>query len=80
MFGLTLSLLITTCCVFQLSHSVIKPLRVFNTRMNEILQEDNYNDVSMNSEDSKCREIKDLQEKFSDLIADYKFSQNEFMK
>lgn len=34
----------------------------------------------MNSEDSKCREIKDLQEKFSDLIADYKFSQNEFMK
>ena len=48
--------------------------------MNEILQEDNYNEVSMNSEDSKCREIKELQNKFSDLIADYKFSQNEFMK
>ena len=54
------SLLLTTCCVFQTSHAVIKPLRVLNTRMKEILQDDNYNEVSMNSEDSKCREIRDL--------------------
>ena len=33
----------------------------------------------MNSADSKCREIRDLQDRFSDLIADYKFTQNEFM-
>ena len=58
--SLCVSLLLTTCCVFQMAHAVIKPLRVFNTRMNEILQEDNYNDVNMNAEDSKCREIKDL--------------------
>ena len=48
--------------------------------MNEILQDDNYNEVSMNNDDSKCREIRDLQDKFSDLIADYKFTRNEFMK
>lgn len=37
------SLFLTTCCVFQTSHAIIKPLRVLNTRMNEILEEDNYN-------------------------------------
>ena len=49
-------------------------------RMNEILQEDNYNEVQLDSSSGQCKEIKDLQKKFSDLISDYKFTQNEFMK
>ena len=48
--------------------------------MNEILQEDNYNEVQLDSSSGQCKEIKDLQKKFSDLISDYKFTQNEFMK
>lgn len=42
---LVLSLILSTYCVFQTSHAVIKPLRILNTRMNEILQANNYNDV-----------------------------------
>ena len=34
---LVLSLLLSTYCVFQTSHAVIKPLRALNMRMNEIL-------------------------------------------
>ena len=35
--GLILSLFLSTYCVFQTSHTVIKPLRILNMRMNEIL-------------------------------------------
>ena len=40
---LVISLLLSTYCVFQTSHAVIKPLRILNMRMNEILQDDSYN-------------------------------------
>ena len=46
---LIVSLLLSTYCVFQTSHTVIKPLRILNMRMNEILQEDNYDAVSLDS-------------------------------
>ena len=49
-------------------------------RMHEILQAENYNDVSLDTSSGKCKEIKNLQDQFSDLISDYKFTQNEFMK
>ena len=71
---LIVSLFLSTYCVFQTSHAVIKPLRVLNMRMTEILQEDNYNEVQLDSSSGQCREIKDLQKKFSDLISDYKFT------
>ena len=78
--GLILALLISTYCVFQTSHTVIKPLRVLNKRMTEILQSDNVDDVNLDSSQGKCKEICKLQAEFSDLISDYKFTQNEFMK
>ena len=77
---LIFSLLLSTYCVNQTSSAVIKPLRILNMRMNEILQEDNYNEVQLDCSSGQCKEIKDLQKKFSDLISDYKFTQNEFMK
>ena len=49
-------------------------------RMNEILSEENYNEVHIDSSSGECKEIEDLQNQFSDLISDYKFTQNEFMK
>ena len=58
---LVLSLLLSTYCVFQTSHAVIKPLRILNMRMNEILQADNYNEVHLDSSSGKCKEIKGLQ-------------------
>lgn len=50
--------------------------------MTEILQDENIGAISLDSGDSKdrCADIKNLQEKFSDLISDYKFTQNDFMK
>lgn len=42
---LIVSLILSTYCVFQTSHAVIKPLRILNMRMNEILQANNYNEV-----------------------------------
>ena len=77
---LVLSLLASTYCVFQTSSAVIKPLANLNQRMNEILQEDNFNDFNLDSKDGKCKEIMDLQDQFSELISDYKFTQNEFLK
>lgn len=77
---LILSLCLSTYCVFQTSHHVIKPLRILNTRMMEILQQDNYDSVNLDSKVGTCKEISDLQEQFNDLISDYKFTQNEFMK
>ena len=59
---LVLSLILSTYCVFQTSHAVIKPLRVLNMRMNEILQEENYNEVSLDTSSGKCKEIKNLQD------------------
>ena len=35
---LVFSLILTGLCIFQISHSVIKPLRVLNSRMREILE------------------------------------------
>jgi hypothetical protein len=36
--------------------------------------------VHLDSSSGKCKEISDLQDSFKDLISDYKFTQNEFMK
>ena len=58
---LILSLLLSTYCVFQTSHAVIKPLRILNTRMNEIMQEGNYNEVNLDDSSGKCKEINSLQ-------------------
>ena len=77
---LVLSLLLSTYCVFQTSHAVIKPLRILNQRMNEILKANNYNELGLDSSSGKCQEIRELQVQFSHLISDYKFTQNEFMK
>lgn len=60
--ALVLSLLLSAYCVFQTSHAVIKPLRILNMRMNEILQEENYNEVSLDSSGGTCKEIKNLQD------------------
>lgn len=77
--SLALSLLLATIFLYQTVHAIIKPLRVLNTRMNEILKADNYNECDFNTGLSQCKEIKNLQDQFSDLISDYKFTQNEFM-
>ena len=58
--ALVLSLLLSTYCVFQTSHQVIRPLRILNTRMNEILQEDNYDSLDLDGLGGKCKEISDL--------------------
>ena len=76
---LILSLLLSTYCIFQTSNAVLKPLRVLNMRMNEILQDDNFDEVSL-GQGGGCEEIAKLQAQFSDLISDYKFTQNEFIK
>ena len=55
---LIMSLLLSTYCVFQTSHAVIKPLRVLNMRMNEILQSGDYSEVHLDSNSGKCKEIK----------------------
>lgn len=77
---LVIALLASTVCVFQTSHAVIKPLRVLNMRMTEILQGDSYDQINLEGSSAGCKEIGDLQTQFSDLISDYKFTQNEFMK
>ena len=71
---LIISLLLSTYCVFQTSHAVIKPLRVLNMRMNEILQDDNYDQSALEGQSGGCEEIAKLQAQFSDLISDYKFT------
>lgn len=81
MIALLVSLCCSIYCVFQTSKAVIKPLSQLNMRMTEILHDD-INAVSLDNGDAegKCADIKRLQEKFSDLISDYKFTQNDFMK
>ena len=39
---------------------MIRPLRILNTRMNEILQEDNYDSLDLDGLGGKCKEISDL--------------------
>ena len=34
-------IIFSICCVFQVSHTVIRPLRVLNSRMMEIIESDN---------------------------------------
>ena len=41
--ALVLAHIFSHYCIFQTSHTIIKPLRVLNMRMNEILSEENYN-------------------------------------
>ena len=79
--ALIVSLCCSTYCVYKTSKAVINPLSQLNMRMTEILQDD-INAVSLDTGDGegKCADIKSLQEKFSDLISDYKFTQNDFMK
>ena len=76
---LVVSLGLTAVCVFQTSHSVIKPLRQLNSRMREILESDTLNQVSLGNERDTCKEINQLYESFHSLISDYKFIQNDFM-
>ena len=57
---LILSLVLSTYCVFQTSHAVIKPLRVLNMRMSEILQEDNNAEVALEGQSDGCEEIAKL--------------------
>ena len=76
---LVCSLLISNCCLRQTSSIIINPLHRLNARMNDVLKAENFNDVHFNAGHSSCHEIQNLQEQFSDLIADYKFSQNDFM-
>ena len=73
--ALIMSLCCSTFCVYQTSKAVINPLSQLNMRMTEILQDD-INAVSLDNDDAegKCSDIKNLQEKFSDLISDYKFT------
>jgi hypothetical protein len=59
---LALSLLFSTYCIFKTSHTVIKPLRVLNERMNEILADNNHNEIEMDSGSGHCKEITNLQE------------------
>ena len=54
---LIVSLGLTAICVFQTSHSVIKPLRQLNSRMREILESDTLNEVSLGNEQDTCKEI-----------------------
>lgn len=75
------SMLLSTCCVLETSNAVINPLRQLNMRMTEILQDESLEVVSLdNHSTDRCREIKSLQDHFSALISDYKFTQNAFMK
>ena len=46
---LALTLFLATICLYQTAHAIIKPLRVLNTRMNEILKADNYNEVDFDT-------------------------------
>ena len=73
------SLLLAVFCVYKTSDAVIKPLRVLNKRMSEMLQEENYNEVNFDMS-SSCQEIGKLQNDFKSLINDYKFTQNVFLK
>ena len=81
LLALIVSLCCSTYCVYETSKAVINPLSQLNMRMTEILQDD-INAVSLDTGDAegKSADIKSLQEKFSDLISDYKFTQNDFMK
>ena len=67
------SLSLTAVCVFQTSHSVIKPLRQLNSRMREILESDNLSEVTLGAERDTCKEINQLYVSFHSLISDYKF-------
>ena len=46
---LAVSLLLATIFLYQTAHAIIKPLRVLNTRMNEILKAENYNGVDFDT-------------------------------
>ena len=70
--ALIISLCISSYCVYETSKAVINPLTHLNMRMTEILHDD-INAVSLDAE-GKCSDIKSLQERFSDLISDYKFT------
>ena len=75
------SLSLTAVCIFQTSHTVIKPLRRLNTRMREILESENLGEVRLREGDKNtCEEITQLYTSFNNLISDYKFIQNDFMK
>ena len=57
---LVVSLMLSTYCIFQTSHAVIKPLRVLNQRMNEILQAENFDEVQLDGHEGQCQEISAL--------------------
>ena len=66
-------LILTGLCIFQIAHSVIKPLRVLNSRMREILESKNLSEVTLVDENDTCMEINSLYVSFRSLLSDYKF-------
>ena len=84
--GATLTILLvwilSICAIFRVSHSLIRPLRKLNTKMQEVMGDEGgeADFSSLTSGQSTSEEITKLYTVFADLIKDKQFSQNDFLK
>lgn len=80
--GLTIiaSVVLTTFCIFQISHSVIRPLRQLNSKMRESIESKSQRDISADQKSDQCAEINELYDVFRDLIRNKKCMDNEFLE
>ena len=69
--------LIAAIVSFETSHYIIRPLRMLNNKMRDIL--DTALDVELVNEEESSQELTDLYEVFTSLISTKKFENNDFM-
>ena len=67
------------CAIFKTSHTLIKPLRNLNSKMQEVMigqENDNMAKHGLTAGKNTSQEISELYDVFTDLIQDRQFSQN----
>lgn len=73
--------LIVFVVIFKTSHALIRPLRILNTKMREVMMDDEHGESSeLKADNDSSQEIRDLYRSFKDLIQDKQFSQSNFLK
>ena len=70
------------CVFFRTSHSLIRPLRKLNTKIKEVMVDDEQGNTQseLKVDDDSSKDITELYRVFRDLIQDKQFSQNRFLK
>jgi hypothetical protein len=76
LFGI-LTFIIAAVAAYETSHYIIRPLRMLNKKMKEIINTGV--DIELINEEESSKELTDLYDVFKNLISAKKFENNDFM-